>query len=88
MWVLMFFANLCFHLARKSFSVVKGVLKPNCSANHTSSGWDPFDGPHGNTYLGIVDSSFLFTYAIFMYLSGYVADRVNTRYFLVIGMFG
>ncbi|KAL5499921.1 hypothetical protein EMCRGX_G011393 [Ephydatia muelleri] len=87
-WILMFFANMCFHLARKSFSAVKGVLKPNCSANYSTSGWEPFSGPHGNTYLGITDSSFLFTYAVFMYLSGYIADRVNTRYFLVIGMVG
>ena len=55
----MFFANMCFHLARKSFSAVKvshyqlphhviaydilqGVLKPNCSANYSTSGWEPF----------------------------------------------
>ena len=111
-WILMFFANMCFHLARRSFSAVKvtyvysliklfhthahtctytcthmhtrmhmharthmhthtythmhahthththththacththihtllqGVLKPNCSSNYSSSGWEPF----------------------------------------------
>ena len=45
--------------------------------NMSKSGWAPYygsilpsslDGPYGNTYLGVTDSSFLFTYAVFMYL--------------------
>ncbi|KAK0076039.1 hypothetical protein PV325_005965, partial [Microctonus aethiopoides] len=36
--------------------------------------------------LGILDSAFLFAYAAAMFLSGFVAERVNLRYFLSLGM--
>lgn len=36
--------------------------------------------------LGELDSAFLFSYAIAMFMSGFIAERVNLRYFLSLGM--
>lgn len=36
--------------------------------------------------LGELDSAFLFSYAIAMFISGLIAERVNLRYFLSLGM--
>ena len=38
------------------------------------------------TYLGFLDTSYLFSYAFFMFLSGIVAERVDLRLFLSLGM--
>lgn len=38
--------------------------------------------------LGTLDSAFLFAYAIAMFASGFVAERINLRYFLALGMMG
>ncbi|CAI9723052.1 glucose-6-phosphate exchanger SLC37A2-like isoform X1 [Octopus vulgaris] len=72
-----------YHLSRKPISVVKNVLHHNSS---NSSGWAPFDEPDYKTLLGSLDYAFLFTYAVGMFLSGHVAERVNLRYFLSCGM--
>lgn len=44
------------------------------------------DGPDSAALLGYLDSAFLFTYAIVMFGSGFVAERVSLRYFLSLGM--
>ena len=44
------------------------------------------DSNTAHDYLGFMDTSFLASYAIFMFVSGFVAERVNLRYFLAIGM--
>lgn len=46
------------------------------------------DGSDDNAshLLGEIDSAFLFAYAFTMFFSGFVAERVNLRYFLSIGM--
>jgi hypothetical protein len=89
-------------MSRKPFSVVANVLAPDCNlfeddenktlSYHTNSsnapGWPPFNGNHCKTLIGAVDYSWLFTYAIFLFISGLIADRVNLRYFLTIGMIG
>lgn len=36
--------------------------------------------------LGELDSAFLFSYAVSMFISGFIAERVNLRYFLSLGM--
>ena len=36
--------------------------------------------------LGLLDTSYLMSYAVFMFASGMVAERVNLRYFLSFGM--
>lgn len=44
------------------------------------------DGPDASALLGFLDSSFLFCYAIAMFFSGMIAERVSLRYFLALGM--
>ncbi|KAF3632889.1 putative glycerol-3-phosphate transporter 4 [Capsicum annuum] len=51
-------------------------------------GWVPFNGPDGTALLGELDVSFLFVYAMGMYFSGHVGDRMDLRIFLTIGMVG
>lgn len=96
---LTYIAYMCYHLSRKPISVVKTVLHQNCSKltppdgtnigeNSTWCDWAPFDGSDADasTLLGTLDSAFLFAYALAMFASGFVAERVNLRYFLAIGM--
>ena len=44
--------------------------------------------PHSkaNSLLGTLDTTYLFAYAFGMFFSGFVAERVNLRYFLSAGM--
>ena len=42
----------------------------------------------GKILLGELDTSFLAMYTIGLFISGYVADKVDLRYFLSFGMFG
>jgi len=86
-------------MSRKPISVVKNVLNRNCSGvippvdvnitdqnRETWCDWAPFDGKNSQTLLGTLDSAFLFAYAAGMFLSGFIAERVNLRYFLALGM--
>ncbi|KAI3471045.1 hypothetical protein Pfo_027708 [Paulownia fortunei] len=52
------------------------------------AGWTPFNGPDGTELLGELDVAFLFVYAVGMYFSGHVGDRMDLRIFLTIGMVG
>ncbi|XP_069691484.1 glucose-6-phosphate exchanger SLC37A2 isoform X2 [Periplaneta americana] len=98
-FILTYAAYSCYHLSRKPISVVKNVLNQNCSdvtptpgvvinASNKSNWCDyaPFDGNNAETLLGALDSAYLFSYAASMFLSGFVAERMNLRYFLAIGM--
>ncbi|XP_044261678.1 glucose-6-phosphate exchanger SLC37A2 isoform X2 [Tribolium madens] len=96
---LTYMAYMSYHLSRKPISVVKAVLHQNCSGltpppdvipgnkSHWCD-WAPFNGSDASAsqLLGELDSSFLFCYAIAMFISGFVAERVNLRYFLSLGM--
>lgn len=44
------------------------------------------DGPDSAALLGTLDTAFLLTYGITMFVSGFVAERVSLRYFLTFGM--
>lgn len=44
------------------------------------------DKSDASQLLGTLDSAFLFAYAIAMFASGIIAERVNLRYFLALGM--
>ncbi|XP_057331397.1 glucose-6-phosphate exchanger SLC37A2 isoform X1 [Microplitis mediator] len=96
---LTYLAYTCYHMSRKPISVVKNVLNLNCSSlspppdliiddtnRYTWCDWAPFDTPDAPALLGALDSAFLFAYAAAMFLSGFVAERVNLRYFLSLGM--
>ncbi|XP_046382489.1 glucose-6-phosphate exchanger SLC37A2 isoform X1 [Ischnura elegans] len=93
-FVLTYLSYTGYHLSRKPISVVKNVLHQNCSSLTPPVGvndsnwcnWAPFDGSDGPALLGTLDSAFLFAYGIAMFFSGFVAERVNLRYFLSLGM--
>lgn len=94
--MLTFFTYMTYHLTRKPISVVKSVLHQNCSALVPPPGtdpnddqwcnWAPFNTSDANTLLGTLDSAFLFSYAAAMFVSGMIAERVDLRYFLSLGM--
>lgn len=50
-------------------------------------GWIPFDQENWSQLVGELEYAYLFTYALAMIGSGYVAERMNIRYFLTLGMF-
>lgn len=97
--ILTYLAYTCYHMTRKPMSIVKNVLSFNCSTlslppnflinssnRDTWCDWAPFDTADAPALLGILDSAFLFAYAAAMFLSGFIAERVNLRYFLTFGM--
>ncbi|MBA0805930.1 hypothetical protein Gohar_005414 [Gossypium harknessii] len=51
-------------------------------------GWAPFNGSDGSALLGQLDVAFLSVYALGMYFSGHLGDRMNLRVFLTVGMVG
>ncbi|XP_015517599.1 glucose-6-phosphate exchanger SLC37A2 isoform X2 [Neodiprion lecontei] len=96
---LTYMSYTCYHMSRKPMSVVKNVLSRNCSGlvpppdinpndtnNQNWCEWPPFDRDNASALLGTLDSAFLFAYAGAMFLSGFVAERVNLRYYLALGM--
>ncbi|XP_059895848.1 glucose-6-phosphate exchanger SLC37A1 isoform X5 [Gadus macrocephalus] len=48
--------------------------------------WKPFDKNNYKQLLGAMDYSFLFAYAIGMYLSGIIGERLPIRLYLTVGM--
>ncbi|XP_057952616.1 putative glycerol-3-phosphate transporter 1 [Malania oleifera] len=52
------------------------------------SGWAPFNGSDGTALLGEIDVAFLSVYALGMYFSGQLGDRLNLRILLTVGMVG
>ncbi|CAL1542317.1 unnamed protein product [Lymnaea stagnalis] len=99
-WCILFFTFVCYasyHLSRKPISVVKSVLHhKNCSAiPHGSTfnvsdpywcDWAPFNKANYKDLLGTLDLCYLIAYAVAMFLSGHIADRMNLRYYLSGGM--
>ncbi|XP_015377919.1 PREDICTED: sugar phosphate exchanger 2, partial [Diuraphis noxia] len=94
--VLTFITYAAYHASRKPISVVKIVLYQNCSEATTPApinntdpdwcNWAPFNAKNHSALFGTLDSAFLFAYAIAMFFSGIIAERVNIRIFLTIGM--
>ncbi|KAB0398082.1 hypothetical protein E2I00_019730, partial [Balaenoptera physalus] len=54
--------------------------------NGTDCGWAPFDEGNYQQLLGALDYSFLCAYAVGMYLSGIIGERLPIRYYLTFGM--
>ncbi|XP_021791159.2 glucose-6-phosphate exchanger SLC37A1 isoform X2 [Papio anubis] len=54
--------------------------------NETDCGWAPFDKNNYQQLLGALDYSFLCAYAVGMYLSGIIGERLPIRYYLTFGM--
>lgn len=52
-------------------------------------GWKPFNNPKsGKSLLGDLDVAFLGSYALGMFISGHLGDRLDLRHFLTWGMIG
>lgn len=102
-FILTFMLYASFHLSRKPISIVKGELHKHCSTsqsaeyvhihslkklfNESRCGWEPFDKNNYKQLLGALDYSFLCAYAVGMYLSGIIGERLPIRYYLTGGMF-
>ncbi|MBN3321605.1 G6PT2 protein, partial [Atractosteus spatula] len=100
-FVLTFLLYTSYHLSRKPISIVKGELHKNCRPsteedvplvqkaflqNSVSCGWKPFDNSNYNELLGAMDYSFLCAYAVAMYFSGIIGERLPIRFYLTLGM--
>uniref|UniRef100_A0A8C8HYQ9 Major facilitator superfamily (MFS) profile domain-containing protein n=1 Tax=Oncorhynchus tshawytscha TaxID=74940 RepID=A0A8C8HYQ9_ONCTS len=99
---LTFLLYTSFHLSRKPISIVKSELHKNCSALnelstasssqlpnlHTAAecSWKPFDKSNYKQLLGAMDYSFLCAYAVGMFLSGIIGERLPIRLYLTFGM--
>jgi len=93
--VLTFLAYTSYHLSRKPISIVKNSAAfLDCGVKHgdnaTCSSFisqiDGMDEQEAKTTLGLLDTSYLFSYAFFMFWSGFLAERMDLRYFLTLGM--
>uniref|UniRef100_A0A8C3YA10 Solute carrier family 37 member 1 n=1 Tax=Catharus ustulatus TaxID=91951 RepID=A0A8C3YA10_CATUS len=62
---------------------IQPVKKP---FNASQCGWEPFDKSNYKQLLGALDYSFLCAYAVGMYLSGLIGERLPIRYYLTGGM--
>lgn len=87
---LTYFTYMSYHAAKRPFSVVKATLSPDCNVtkvNNTCFPWKPFDNRQkAKDLFGLLDCSFLITYALAMYVSGYIAEHSNLRIYLSFGM--
>ncbi|GFY52478.1 glucose-6-phosphate exchanger SLC37A2 [Trichonephila inaurata madagascariensis] len=97
--VLTFLAYTAYHMSRRPLAVVKNSLNQNCSRLTPPPGmilnnstidnwcdWAPFDKKNANRLLGLLDSVYVFSYAVCMFISGMAAERIDLRYYLSIGM--
>ncbi|MFS7991403.1 putative major facilitator superfamily, MFS transporter superfamily [Helianthus anomalus] len=88
--IITFIAYAAFHASRKPPSIVKSILgpDPDPDPSNPQPGWPPFNSASGTHRLGELDLAFLSAYAIGMYFSGHVGDRIDLRLFLTAGMIG
>ncbi|XP_061770506.1 sugar phosphate exchanger 3 [Nerophis ophidion] len=100
-FLLTFFSYVFLHASRKTFSNVKVSISAQWTPspqNASSPAFSPSETWESNRlfeteeqatlFLGALDSIFLFSYAVGLYLSGVIGDRVNLRYVLCFGLCG
>ncbi|KAF2357601.1 Major facilitator superfamily [Trinorchestia longiramus] len=95
-FIITFLTYMLYHANRKVIGVVKQVWNENCTAafpnesmhynTSTWCDWPPFNGEDAQELLGTMDMCFLSSYAVFMFVSGYIAERSNLRLYLSTGM--
>lgn len=81
--IITFMAYAAYHVARKSFSVIKAVIIQD--EFFTSPLYSRDDQ---STMCGLLDTIFLAFYAVGLYVSGVLGDVYNPRIVLTIGMMG
>ena len=92
MILLTFISYICYHASRKPISIVKNskeFLDCDSDQNYCHSWIAEIDGKsqeEAKTLLGLLDTSYLVSYALFMFVSGIIAERVDLRIFLSVGM--
>ena len=90
--LLTFLSYTSYHASRKPISIVKNSREfLDCAHDKKfCHSWiSEIDGAHedeARTMLGLLDTSYLVSYAFFMFVSGLVAERVDLRLFLSVGM--
>jgi OPA family glycerol-3-phosphate transporter-like MFS transporter 1/2 len=99
-FLLTYLSYLAYHASRKPISVVKtseaflncGVHKNstrNSSTDTPCSSWinevNGTTSSDANILLATLDTSYLFAYAIGIFFSGFIAERVDLRIFLTVG---
>ncbi|KAM8908454.1 sugar phosphate exchanger 3 isoform 1-T1 [Spinachia spinachia] len=95
-FLLTFFSYVLLHASRKTFSNVKVSISAQWTPSvQNGSAFSPgevncmfSDDKNATLFLGALDSIFLFSYAVGLYLSGVVGDRFNLRYVLCFGLCG
>ncbi|XP_049616841.1 sugar phosphate exchanger 3 isoform X2 [Syngnathus scovelli] len=100
-FLLTFFSYVFLHASRKTFSNVKVSISAQWTPslqNGSTPAFSPGETWEKNQlfaneeqatlFLGALDSIFLFSYAVGLYLSGVIGDRVNLRYVLCFGLCG
>ncbi|CAH3117869.1 unnamed protein product [Porites lobata] len=93
-FLLTFLSYSCFHATRKAFSNVKDSMQKEWT-NHSVT-LDPqqvwenrhffIDEQHAEVFLGAMDTTFLLAYAVGLYISGILGDRLNLTRVLAFGM--
>uniref|UniRef100_A0A8D0GFN3 Sugar phosphate exchanger 3 n=1 Tax=Sphenodon punctatus TaxID=8508 RepID=A0A8D0GFN3_SPHPU len=98
-FLLTFFSYSLLHASRKTFSNVKVSISsqwtPSC-LNATALEFQPYElwnsshlfpnAEAATLFLGTLDTIFLFSYAVGLFVSGIVGDRLNLRWVLSFGM--
>uniref|UniRef100_A0A8D0HCX2 Solute carrier family 37 member 1 n=1 Tax=Sphenodon punctatus TaxID=8508 RepID=A0A8D0HCX2_SPHPU len=89
-FVLTFLLYASFHLSRKPISIVKAPVSDKnaylCISSVTYYENAFLDKRNYKQLLGALDYSFLCAYAVGMYLSGIIGERLPIRYYLTAGM--
>uniref|UniRef100_A0A673YEM7 Sugar phosphate exchanger 3 n=1 Tax=Salmo trutta TaxID=8032 RepID=A0A673YEM7_SALTR len=94
-FLLTFFSYVLLHASRKTFSNVKVSISAQwtpSAQNASSPTWEEnnlfADSDEATLFLGVLDTIFLFSYAVGLYMSGVIGDRMNLRYVLSFGLCG
>ncbi|XP_064199422.1 sugar phosphate exchanger 3 [Anguilla rostrata] len=100
-FLLTFFSYVLLHASRKTFSNVKLSISAQWTPsvqNDSSPAFSPAetwednklfaDSEDATLFLGALDTIFLFSYAVGLYVSGVIGDRLNLRYVLCCGLCG
>lgn len=93
---LTFFSYALFHATRKTFSNVKATISATWTPQNTSlpdifdNNWNSRhlfkDDVDASIFLGLLDTLFLASYSIGLFISGAVGDRLNLKHVLAFGM--
>eukprot|EP00794_Sanderia_malayensis_P009274 gene9274-10252_t len=95
-FILTFLGYALFHACRKAFSNVKDSMRQEFTPTNNTCPIRPKglwekrhffeDKDDANIFLGEMDTVFLMAYAVGLYISGFIGDRLNMRIVLTFGM--